>query len=123
MTTLKIHHRIPIMPRGPDVHRIDHVFPVLLLHVSTEKAGPQTSKHSRKGHDVLRTVRSNGLSADQQRAAVSIHCDQTQNKELHDFAGEVFVGLPALYSTDELSLWMSQSPMTGLKVTSRITRK
>ena len=84
------------MPRGPDVHRIDHVFLVLLLHVFFGKVGPQTSKHSRKGHDVLRTVRSNGLSTDQQRAAVRIHCDQTQNKEPHDFAGEVFVGLPVV---------------------------
>ena len=74
----------------------------------------------------FRTVRSNGLnglSTDQQRAAVRIDCDQTQNKELHDFTGEVFDGLPALYSTDEPSLWMSQSLMTGLKVTFRITCK
>ena len=83
----------------------------------------QTSKHPRKGHDVFRTVHSNGLSTDQQRAAVRIHCDQIQNKEQHDFTGEVCDGLPALYSTEELSPWMSQSLMTGLKVTSRITHK
>ena len=64
MTTLKIHHRIPILM-------------------------------------FFRVVRSNGLFTDQQRAAVRIHCDQTQNKELHDFTGEVFDGLPSVYSTDE----------------------
>ena len=50
-------------------------------------------------------------------------CDQTQNKELRDFTGEVLVGLPALYSKDELSLWMTQSPMAELKIIFRITRK
>ena len=65
------------------------------------------------------TVRLNPL--DEQRAAVRIHCDQTQNKEPRDFAGEVFVGLPVVVLTDELPLWMSQSPMTRLKMTFRIT--
>ena len=87
------------------------------------KAGLQTSKHTRKGQDVSRTVRSNGLSTDQQRAAVRIHGDQTRNKELHDFTGEVFDGLLALYSTNEPSSWMSQSLMAGQKVTLHITRK
>ena len=74
------------------------------------EGGPQTSKHLRNGHDVLRTVR-------------STVCPLTSRGLPSGFiviTGEVFVGLPALYSTDELSLWMSQSPMTGLKVTSEL---
>ena len=58
-----------------------------------------------------------------ERAAVRIYCDETQNNEHQDFSGEVFLGLPALYSTDELSLWMSELLMVELKVTFRITRK
>ena len=95
-TTFKIHFRIPNMPRGPYVHRIDHCFPVLLLHNFSVKVGHQTRKHSRKGHDVLVLYVRTVCPLDQQRAAVRIHCDQTQNEEPHDFAGEVFVGLPAV---------------------------
>ena len=42
---------------------------------------------------------------------------------MQDFSGEVFVGLPALYSTDELSLWMSELLIVELKVTFRSARR
>ena len=79
------------------------MFPVLLLHVPRGGRAYKPVNTREKVKMFFRTIRSNGLSTDQQRAAIRIHCDQTQNKELHDFTGEVFDGLLALYSTDEPS--------------------
>ena len=43
------------------------------FHVPRGRRATQTSEHSREGQDVFRTLRSNGLSIGQQRAAARIY--------------------------------------------------
>ena len=101
MTTLKIHFRIPNMPRGPCVYRTDHDFLVLVLH-NYGKVGPQTSKHSRKGPDVFCMFeRFVHLTSRKLPSGFIVIKPKTKS---HVISWAKFsLGFRSLYSTDELS--------------------